>query len=151
MDLIDKQIAPPASWEKFEELTRAIFANIWSNPLAQKNGRSGQKQHGVDVYGSPKDEPGTTRGVQCKGKDGRYGAKATVAEFDSELLKAETFKPRLAHWSFATTAPNDVALQQHARTVSERRVRAGQFPVVAIGWETIQALLSGQAEVVEQF
>lgn len=151
MDFIDKQIAPPKSWDKFEELTRAVIAKIWVDPLAQKNGRTGQKQHGVDVYGTPADAPGTFHGVQCKGKDGKYGAKATTTEFDAELAKAENFTPGLAHWIFATTAPNDAALHRHARVVSERRVREGRFPVVAIGWETIQALLSGQSEVIEQF
>jgi hypothetical protein len=151
MDFIDKQIAPPKSWEKFEELTRALFAKIWGGPLAQRNGRTGQKQHGVDVYGTLAEAPGTFHGVQCKGKDGNYNAKATTAEFDAELAKAEKFRPGLAHWTFATTAPNDAPLQRHAREISERRVREGQFPVVAIGWETIQALLSGQSEVIEQF
>ncbi|MGX5843702.1 hypothetical protein ACWGTI_23570 [Mesorhizobium sp. ArgA1] len=151
MDFIDKQIAPPKSWEKFEELIRALFANIWGDPLAQMNGRTGQKQHGVDVYGTPTDTPGTFHGVQCKGKGGNYRAKATTAEFDTELAKAEKFLPGLAHWTFATTAANDAALQRHARRVSEWRVREGRFPVVAIGWETIQALLSGQSEIIQQF
>lgn len=151
MDFIDKQIAPPRSWEKFEELTRALFARVRRDPLTQKNGRAGQKQHGVDVYGSPLDAPATFFGVQCKGKDGAYGAKATNAEFDTELAKAEKFTPFLAHWTFATTAPNDAALQRHAREVSQRRVGAGKFPVVVIGWETIQGLLTDHADVIEQF
>ncbi|MFC1459669.1 hypothetical protein ACETIH_23820 [Microvirga arabica] len=151
MEFIDKQIAPPKSWEKFEELTRALFAKVWEDPLAQKNGRAGQKQHGVDVYGTPAKTAGTVHGVQCKGKDGNYGAKPTLAEFDAELAKADTFTPGLAHWTFATTASNDATLQRHAREVSERRVREGRFPVVTIGWETIQALLSSHSQVVEQF
>jgi hypothetical protein len=151
MDLIDKQLAPPKSWEKFEDLTRALFAKLWRDPLAQKNGRSGQKQYGVDLYGTPFDAPGTFHGVQCKGKDLGYGAKATTTEFDAELAKADNFCPHLAHWTFATTAPNDASLQRHARIVSQRRVRAGRFPVVAVGWETIQALLSEQSDVIEQF
>ncbi|ABC90793.1 hypothetical protein RHE_CH02008 [Rhizobium etli CFN 42] len=151
MDFIDKQIAPPKSWEKFEELTRALFGKIWLDPVAQKNGRTGQKQHGVDVYGSPPDRPGAFRGVQCKGKEGNYGAKATIDEFDAELAKAEKFEPGLTHWTFATTAPNDATLQRHARIVSEQRVREGRFPVVAVGWETIQAIMSGHSDIIEQF
>ncbi|MGO7367648.1 hypothetical protein ACC719_11660 [Rhizobium ruizarguesonis] len=122
MEFIDKQIAPPKSWEKFEELTRALFANIWGDPLAQKNGRTGQKQHGVDVYGTPRGAPGTFHAVQYKGKEASYGAKATTAEFDAELAKAEKFVPTLTHWTFSTTAPDDAVLQRHAREVSERRV-----------------------------
>ncbi len=73
MDFIDKQIPPPKSWEKFEDLTRALFAAEWRSPLTQKNGRSGQKQHGVDIYGTPEAAPGKTFGVQCKGKSRGYG------------------------------------------------------------------------------
>ncbi|HDR9224186.1 TPA: hypothetical protein QDB19_000357 [Burkholderia vietnamiensis] len=150
MDFIEKQIPPPKSWERFEDLTRALFATVWKAPLAQKNGRSGQQQHGVDIYGTPEVAPGKTFGVQCKGKNNGYGAKATIGEFDAELAKAENFKPTLGHWTFATTAPNDATLQEHARLVSERREKEGKFPVVAIGWDTIQGLLSSHQTVVEE-
>jgi hypothetical protein len=150
MDFIDKQIPPPKSWEKFEDLTRALFAAVWRTPLAQKNGRSGQQQHGVDVYGTPQATPGKNFGVQCKGKNEGYGAKATTVEFNAELAKAEKFKPTLGHWTFATTAPNDARLQEHARLVSEQRLKEGKFPVAAIGWDTIQALLSSHQAVVEE-
>ncbi|MEC5406612.1 hypothetical protein VOM14_13740 [Paraburkholderia sp. MPAMCS5] len=150
MDFIEKQIPPPKSWERFEDLTRALFAAVWKAPLAQKNGRSGQQQHGVDVYGTPEVAPGKNFGVQCKGKNNGYGAKATIAEFDAELTKAEKFKPTLGHWTFATTAPNDATLQEYARLVSERREKEGKFPVVAIGWDTIQGLLSSHQAVVEE-
>jgi len=150
MDFIDKQVPPPKSWEKFEDLTRALFAAVWMTPFAQKNGRSGQQQHGVDVYGTPQTTPDKNFGVQCKGKNEGYGAKVTIVEFDAELAKAEKFKPTLGHWTFATTAPNDARLQEHARLVSEQRVKEGKFPVVAIGWDTMQALLSSHQAVVEE-
>jgi hypothetical protein len=150
MDFIDKQIPPPKSWEKFEDLARALFAAVWRDPLTQKNGRSGQQQHGVDVYGTPQAKPGKNFGLQCKGKNEGYGAKATIVEFNAELAKAEKFKPTLEHWTFATTAPNDARLQEHARIVSEQRVKEGKFPVVAIGWDTIQGLLSSHQAVVEE-
>ncbi|MFJ2684601.1 hypothetical protein ACIOYV_12775 [Pseudomonas sp. NPDC087342] len=151
MDFIDKQIAPPKSWEKFEDLTRALFAAVWEDPLTQKNGRTGQKQQGVDVFGTPSTKPGEVFGVQCKGKNGSYGSKASIEEFESELAKAENFKPPLSHWTFATTAANDGPLQEYARIASERRHKEGRFPVNAIGWETIQALFSSHPNVIEEF
>lgn len=150
MDFIDKQIPPPKSWEKFEDLTRALFAAVWVAPLTQKNGRSGQQQHGVDIYGTPQATPGKNFGVQCKGKNEGYGAKATIVEFNAELAKAEKFKPTLGYWTFATTAPNDARLQEHARLVSEQRVKEGKFPVDAIGWDTMLALLSSHQAVAEE-
>lgn len=151
MDFLDQQIPAPKNWEKFEELTRALFAAVWENPFIQRHGRAGQVQHGVDVFGSPKDKPSHTYGVQCKGKDQLYGTAATADEFDAELAKAERFSPQLSQWVFATTAPNDGALQRHVAAVSERRLRAGQFPVAVLGWESIVGLLSSHPKVVEEF
>jgi hypothetical protein len=151
MDFLDKQIAPPKSWQTFEDLMRALFASVWENPLTQKNGRTGQPQHGVDVYGEPSDQGGSWHGVQCKGKDAGYEAKATRSEFDSELEKAEEFKPTLSRWIFVTTAPNDAALQEHAREVSSTRQAAGKFPVEIVGWDSLQALIAGHPAVLRQF
>jgi hypothetical protein len=150
MDFLDKQIAPPASWTKFEDLSRSLFAAIWRDKLAQKNGRAGQAQSGVDVYGRPADRNDRTYGVQCKGKMQSYGAKATRKEVLAELALAETFEPALGHWTFATTAPNDARLQAFVRDLSQRRVSEGRFPIDIVGWETILALLAEHPDVIEQ-
>ena len=151
MEFLDQQINPPKSWDKFEELSRALFSSIWKDPCASRHGRTGQNQHGVDIHGCPAIVPGKTYGVQCKGKDQHYGKPATTAEFDTELLKAEKFSPSLGHWTFTTTHPDDAVLQAHARAVSEARVAGGKFPVTAFGWGTFQALLAQHPEVIEQF
>jgi hypothetical protein len=49
MEFLDQQINPPASWDMFEELCRAQFAAIWSDPLAQRHGRSGQHPIGFSL------------------------------------------------------------------------------------------------------
>lgn len=151
MEPLDKQIAPPGNWATFEDLTRALFAGVWNNPLTRKNGRTGQAQHGVDVFGEPADRPGEVYGVQCKGKTRALNAKATKKEFDAELKKAEKFTPPLARWIFTTTAADDGPLQKHVREVSAARVKAGKFPVDVLGWDSILALLVQQPKVLRQF
>jgi len=151
MDFRAKQIAPPRDWPIFEDLCLAIFRAEWSDPLALKNGRVGQPQHGVDIYGSPVQQRNIFYGVQCKGKGQHYGSKATIAELRQELFKAEKFTPRLAHWTFATTAPKDGRLQQAARELSAERAKEGLFLVTALGWEDIQSLLARHPDVVEDF
>lgn len=151
VDFLDKQIAPPRNWETFEDLCRALFAAVFKNSLASKNGRRGQPQHGVDVSVELLDQPGSWAGIQCKGKDLGYGSTATKAEFDAELVKAEKFQPGLARWIFVTTAPDDAKLQEHARKVSKARVAAGQFPVEFLGWGSLLALIAQQEAVIRQF
>ena len=120
-----KQIAPPKEWGTFEDLCHALFKRVWQDPLAQKNGRRGQAQHGVDVFGSPNGDRRSYRGVQCKGKDSNYGSKAEWSEVLAEIAKAEKFSPKLDEWIFATTAPADATLQKAARELSVKRRAKG--------------------------
>jgi hypothetical protein len=149
MDFRSKQIAPPKSWTEFEDLCHAIFRSEWNDPLAQKNGRNGQPQHGVDVFGSPNAVRDVSHGVQCKGKDRAYGRKATIQELTQEITKADSFTPPLEHWVFATSASKDEKLQQAARELSVARKARGLFTVTVLGWEDIQSLLSRHPNVVQ--
>jgi hypothetical protein len=151
MDFRSKQIAAPRSWTDFEDLCHAIFRAEWSDPLAQKNGRSGQPQHGVDVFGSPNAIRDVCHGVQCKGKDHTYGRKPTLTELTREIAKADSFTPPLEHWVFATSAGKDEKLQQAARELSAARKSKGLFTVTVLGWEDIQFLLSRHPNVVQDF
>ena len=110
-----KQIAPPKEWGTFEDLCHALFKQVWEDPLAQKNGRRGQAQCGVDIFGSLNGGSESYWGVQCKGKDSNYGSKAEWSEVLTEIAKAEKFSPKLDKWIFATTAPADATLQNAAR------------------------------------
>lgn len=146
-----KQIAPPKDWGTFEDLCHALFKRVWQDPLSQKNGRRGQAQHGVDVFGSPSGDRRSYRGVQCKGKDSNYGSKAEWSEVLAEIAKAEKFAPKLDEWIFATTAPSDATLQKAARELSVKRGENDQFGVVVLGWDEIQALMASAPEVIVEF
>jgi len=47
------QLPLPSNWEDFEDLCFKIWKRIWNDDYAQKNGRKGQEQRGVDFYGNP--------------------------------------------------------------------------------------------------
>lgn len=151
MEFTALQILPPKDWGRFEDLCRCLFAAVWGDPYTQKNGRTGQPQHGVDVWGRACGPHAGTHCVQCKGKDANYGGKVTIADFDAELAKAEHFQPEPAYWFLATTAPTDGALQEHARVRSAKREARGAFPVNVLGWETLVALMGEHPKVIEQF
>ena len=151
MQFRSKQIAPPKEWGSFEDLCHALFKLIWQDPLAQKNGRTGQAQHGVDIFGSPNGNSGAYWGVQCKGKDSNYGSKAKWSEVQEEIAKAENFSPTLDKWIFATTAPVDATLQKAARKLSVERTAKGLFSVDVLGWEEIQALMASKPAMIAEF
>lgn len=147
----DKQIAPPSNWTTFEDLCHALFKKVWQDPLAQKNGRRGQPQCGVDVFGSRNGDRQSFCGVQCKGKDANYGSKAALSEITAEIAKAESFAPPLEHWVFATTAPVDGRLQEAARELTIQRKRVGLFGMDVLGWQEIQTLMAEHPDLIREF
>lgn len=150
MDSRNKQIPAPKTWQSFEDLCLSLFKAIWRDPYAQKNGRLGQPQHGVDIFGSPNQDRSSYHGVQCKGKDLGLGASVSQQELLDEITKAEAFTPALQHWVLATTAPADADLQRVAREVSVERERQGQFTITVLGWSEIENLLCDYPEVLER-
>lgn len=151
MDDHARQIPPPNSPERFEDLCHQLFKAVWDDPLAQKVGRRGQAQQGVDIFGSPNRSYGINHGVQCRKKEIQNATKLTISEICEEVTKAEGFKPELRHWIFATTAPVDAGLQQKAREMSEARERQGIFTVSVLGWGEIAFLLCQHKQVLSAF
>jgi len=77
---------------------------------AQRNGRKGQRQNGVDVHAVVRDIGHV--GYQSKAY---VSTELTAAAFDKELAAAETFVPPLQRYTVVTLNPRDSALQEHAR------------------------------------
>ncbi len=148
----DLQISPPNSWIVFESLCHALFTEIWNDPYAQKNGRVGQAQKGVDVWGFPERMYGDNpSGIQCKGKTANYSSVANFKEVREECKKADNFKPSLRHWIFATTSPRDAKLQEQVRKLSEDRKAKGLFTISVFAWDDIVDKLCEHPKVLKEF
>jgi tetratricopeptide (TPR) repeat protein len=143
----DFQWAPPKDWQKFERLCHMLWGKIWRDSNAQMNGRAGQKQHGVDVFGTP---AGKTRvhGVQCKRKDSLLHTLLTAEEVLVEVDNAKQFQPPLEELIIATCAPSDVALQTLARNLTEEHAAQGLFRVHIFGWSEIVERMAEHPEVI---
>lgn len=146
----DLQIPPPQKWQDFESLCRDLWAEIWCDPKTKKNGRSGQAQNGVDVYGFLKSEV-AWHGVQCKGKDNFLEKKLSEKELKAEVKKALTFEPALSEFTLATTGPRDAVLQKLARIITTRHVIKGLFTVEVVFWDDIIELLEQNPVVLEKY
>jgi predicted helicase len=98
----------PKSWDEFEDIVWELYARLWHDPNAQRHGRSGQRQQGVDIYGQPEDLGGQYVGIQCK----RYeDGSLTRAKIEKEIAEADQFRPPLAEYIIATTEHLDAKLQ----------------------------------------
>ncbi len=151
MDDRQKQIPPTNSWEVFENLCHQLFKAVGGDPWAQKVGRRGQAQHGVDIFGSPNSNYRIIHGVQCKVKENSRVSNPSITELQREISKADGFEPALDHWIFATTAPVDAVLQREARELSVARKEVGRFTVSVLGWDEIVNLLCEHKQVLSEF
>ena len=80
----------PANWSDFQDLCFQLWKEMWGDPYAHHNGRNGQAQNGVDIWGINMFDRHYS-GIQCKGKNGNYQSKLTTDEIDNECKKAVNF------------------------------------------------------------
>ncbi|MCU0431951.1 MAG: hypothetical protein MUC87_00695 [Bacteroidia bacterium] len=135
-----QQLRKPELWQDFEELCKMLWGEIWVCPEIKRNGRNGNAQHGVDIYGVPNGQS-EYYGIQCKGKDYYTHAQLTETEIDKEIAKAKTFKPQLKKFYFATTANKDAVIEEYVRLKDLESRKAGSFEIHLFSWEDIVFLI----------
>src|SRR5262249_40319117 len=142
----------PKNWQDFQDLCHALWECEWICPTIQHNGRTGQRQRGVDIFGEPK---GSTHfhGIQCKVKsaDATGNPVLSRAEIEHEVAEAKNFVPPLEHLIIATTAPQDANIQTFVRDLNARHVKLGLFKVDVLAWPEIKARLVKHEAVLERF
>ncbi len=133
----------PKSWDEFEDICADILKRLWNDPYIVRNGRSGQKQDGVDIYGQPEHLGGASSekyaGAQCKKTD-----ELDIAIVEEEVEKAEGFRPSLSEYLVMTTAARDATLQEEVRT------KSWSFRVHAMFWDDISLELSGHDDLLQK-
>lgn len=137
MGSVQIDLPSPSYWQDFERITLDVFRKLWDNQYAEHNGRQGQAQGGVDVFGYDKVQ-GEYVGVQCKKRKNKANglevpsATLTANEIDAEIQEMKASKWDLDRYIIATTGPRDVALQEHVREYN----RTGGKPEVTLWfWE----------------
>jgi hypothetical protein len=124
-------IPPPKSWEEFEDITLSATKIRWKSTEFFGNGRRGQRQDGVDVFGTTPD--GKLVGVQCKNTSSGLAESVVM----KEIGNAESFEPALSSLYVATTAHRDATLQESIRKISADRKAVGKFSIEILFWEDI--------------
>jgi tetratricopeptide (TPR) repeat protein len=101
---------PPRDEQVFEDLCLDLFRALWGT--AQLYGRRGHQQKGIDLYGKA---GGEHVAVQCKKREG----KLSRADVRKDVASARAHEPPFRKLVFATTAPRDPKLQDHARGLGD--------------------------------
>jgi hypothetical protein len=135
----------PRSWDALEEIVWGLFEKLLAG--AQRHGRQGQQQRGVDIYGRRQD--GSWIGIQVKNKG--PGQVLTEPELRGEVEKAQGFTPPLAEFIVVTSAPDDAAIQAVARALTDENRANGIFSVDIWGWDALLSRLAGHADLERRY
>lgn len=132
----DLKIFPISNEDKFENFCLDLYKRKINDPNFQRNGRRGQRQNGVDIFGR-RDGSFQWVGVQCKVKSTEE--TLTEKEAEEEIRKALTFdNPRLSEYIIVTTGPRDAKLQAFARKITMEHAKKGLFAVNIHFWDDIE-------------
>ncbi len=130
---VPSELPIPRDWQVFEDFCRDLFAAEWGYSETQKHGRTGQAQHGVDVFGR---RDGQWQAVQCKRRSTFPERQLTEREIRAEVTAAEDFGHSVETLVIATTVPPDTQLQAVARDLTEEHGDQGPH-VVVYGWSDL--------------
>lgn len=148
---MQKTLRKPENWQDFESLCKKLWGEAWSIPnKIKKNGRLGQEQAGVDVYGIPK---GETKywGIQAKGKDDYSGAKLSENEIIKEIEKAKKFQPALGVYIIASTTNKDAKIEEFVRVKDIENQSNGSFEILLYCWEDIVDLIEENRQTLNWY
>jgi tetratricopeptide (TPR) repeat protein len=148
--LAASQIQKPADEQAFERASVVLWRGLLNDRSVQRNGRRGQRQNGVDLFGIRDNDANWQVGIQCKLKS--EGHFLTEDEIRDEVRKAQTFKPALKEYYITTTAPDDVAMQELAREITAELAKSGNtLRVFVWGWNTLEERISEDAAARKAF
>ena len=133
----------PKSEDEWEDMVLDAMRLVWKDPNAQRNGRRGQRQHGIDIFGIA---DGQQVGAQAKNMD---RLSETAAKY--EIEEAEYFQPKIQAFYFAVAGPRDAAFQQFVRLLSANRTSRAAFPVHVLFFDDICQELAKQPDLVAKY
>ncbi|MBY3495345.1 tetratricopeptide repeat protein [Rhizobium laguerreae] len=141
----------PANYADFETSCMRLAEKYFSTPNALKNGRTGQPQKGVDVWGYRNRDMRRPFGVQCKLKT--TGADLTEAEVREEWAKALEFRTSIDEFFIWTTANNDVEMEELARELALEHLNATGRSVefYVWGWQRMCDEIATDAKLIKVF
>lgn len=129
---------------EFEHLCRDLWKNEDGNDPVSFNGRPGQVQDGVDVYGR-NTATGDWFGIQCKVRT--EGNALSKKEIDAEIEQAKKFNPSLKRYYLCTTLKRDAAIQKVERQIIEELNESNGFSFQILFWNDIEEKLKNESNI----
>ena len=131
-NLIDSHLPRPVNGEAFESIV-VDYCNLRFNKKSSKYGRSGQIQHGVDIFFDAGD--GSHCAIQCK----NFIAGISYEKISNEIEKTKNYPHKINQYIITTTAPRDKSLQDEVSNYNSKPDRS--FYLEIVYWDEIASKL----------
>lgn len=141
MDLRFVEIPKIENENILEDLAKDILQVNDQYENVNKNGRSGQKQDGVDVY-AREINSSNWLGIQCKIR--ATNRSFTKSELLIEINKAKAFNPRISEYILFTTLSRDSPTQEIERELQIELKVENSFNFKIQYWEDIEEMLRSE-------
>lgn len=128
----------PKNEDEFEDMVLDALRLRWRDPNATRNGRRGQGQDGVDIFGTAWHRNGAPVGAQCKNTE-----SPTLKQVIDDVEKAMTYEPPLSEYLFVIAADRDARLQKAVRAHFE--TNPAPFPVMVLFWQDVLQDMAGDS------
>lgn len=136
----------PGNEDEWENMVLDAMRLRWGDPDVRRNGRRGQRQDGVDLFGSPESPSSDARLVaQCK-----HTEEPSLKELKADLRKTDGFKSPIRKFYFAVSAKRDARLEEDVRKLSTQRQKEGRFPIEVLFYPDVCYDLAGSQELVDK-
>lgn len=119
----------PAYWQDFERLTCEICKLLWNDPGAQRHGRSGQAQGGIDISGRDKTNGSQRVVVQCKKRVWKTLPSKetpqntlTIEDIDNEIKEFINSKKKADRYIIAFTGLRDTKIQNYIDNINDDKL-----------------------------
>ena len=145
------ELKRPDNYAVFETNCLKLGKVLINTTATNKNGRRGQPQKGVDVWGWRSDNVEHIVGIQCKQKG--FGQQLEEQEVREEWAQALEFEPPIKEFYILTTADNDVKMEQLARELCLELLRktGRSVPFSVWGWGRICDELIDHPDLIKAF
>lgn len=142
--IAQSQLPKPISWDEFEDICHSAFQLKWNVSNLKRYGRTGQKQHGVDIFGE--NNYGQFSAIQCKNTQ-----KIDKDVILSECEKIELFPEKIEVFYIATAVDRDVNIQNFIFQLNNERIKQNKCPVHIVFWQDIVKDLSIDTNTVKRY
>lgn len=132
-------------WQKFESLTKDFAESKNPNILFNKYGRTGQKQEGIDIYGSRKD--GKIIVFQCK----NHKSKISIENIEKEVKKIDANNFPVYEINFATSADRDAKIQTYIINENLKRLPSKLPELKIFFWDDFENFISTNESIYSKY